>query len=165
MRILHATLSDADRIFEIYNEARAFMRGTGNLTQWSGGYPGREVIEKDIEDERLYKVCEDESNAPIAVFYFGMGPDSTYNKIYEGEWLCPDREYGVIHRIAISSEAHGRGVGRMCFDYCFGIIPNIRIDTHRDNRPMRSSLTKAGFSERGIIYLASGDERIAYQRV
>ena len=164
MRILSAQMCDKDKIFEIYNEAREFMRASGNLLQWTGGYPGLDVIENDISKGRLYKVCEDTDTEPIAVFYFGMGPDETYLKIYEGEWLYPEREYGVIHRIALSTAAHGRGVGRMCFDFCYGIIPNIRIDTHRDNRPMRSSLVKAGFSERGIIYLASGDERIAYQR-
>ncbi len=141
------------------------MRATGNLKQWQGGYPDCATVTKDISEGKLYKVCEDTDDTPIAVFYFGIGPDSTYLKIYEGEWLYPEREYGVIHRIALSSEAHGRGVGGMCFDYCYGIIPNIRIDTHRDNRPMRSALIKAGFTERGIIYLASGDERIAYQRV
>ena len=40
MEIRRATLQDLDRMLEIYDYARAFMRSTGNPTQWSGGYPG-----------------------------------------------------------------------------------------------------------------------------
>ncbi len=164
MRIVKATESDLPSLLEIYSEARSFMRRSGNMEQWQGGYPSEDVVLSDIRAGNLYKVTEDESDIPIAVFFFRIGVDATYLKIYGGEWLCPEREYGVIHRIALCERAHGRGVGRLCFDYCYSIIPNVRIDTHRDNLPMRHSLTKAGFSERGIIYLASGDERIAYQR-
>ena len=164
MIIKKALESDIDAIEAIYAEARAFMRKSGNLLQWQGGYPGREVIASDIKSESLYKVCEDDSDLPIAVFFFNIGIDPTYLKIYGGEWLCPEREYGVIHRIAIAESAHGKGVGRFCFDFCYSIIQNLRIDTHKDNLPMRRSLAKAGFSERGIIYLASGDERIAFQK-
>lgn len=42
---------------------------------------------------------------------------------------------------------------------------NIRIDTHRDNRIMQHNILKYGFSYCGIIYLLSGDERLAYQAV
>ncbi len=164
MIIKKAESKDIDTIEKIYSEARAFMRRSGNLLQWQGGYPNREIILSDISSGSLYKVCEDGKDSPIAVFFFNIGIDETYLKIYGGEWLHPEREYGVIHRIAISEQAHGRGVGRFCFDYCYNLISNLRIDTHRDNLPMRRSLVKAGFSERGIIYLLSGDERIAYQK-
>lgn len=43
--------------------------------------------------------------------------------------------------------------------------PNIRIDTHHDNRVMQHLLTKHGFTYCGLIYLKSGAERLAYQRV
>ena len=164
MEIKKAKESDIEAVEAIYAEARAFMRKSGNLLQWQGGYPPRDRIAADIKSENLYKVCEEGSDTPIAVFFFAIGIDPTYLKIYGGEWICPEEEYGVIHRIAISDAAHGRGVGKFCFDYCYSLIPNLRIDTHKDNLPMQKSLAKAGFSKRGIIYLASGDERIAYQK-
>ena len=40
----------------------------------------------------------------------------------------------------------------------------IRIDTHRDNKIMQHNLLKYGFTYCGIIYLANGDERLAYQK-
>ncbi len=42
---------------------------------------------------------------------------------------------------------------------------NIRIDTHLDNRIMQHVIKKYGFTYCGIIYLASGDERLAYQLI
>jgi len=41
---------------------------------------------------------------------------------------------------------------------------NIRIDTHRDNAIMQHNIEKHGFTYCGIIYLANGDERLAYQK-
>ena len=40
-----------------------------------------------------------------------------------------------------------------------------RIDTHRDNKIMQHNITKHSFTYCGIIYLLSGDERLAYQYV
>ena len=51
------------------------------------------------------------------------------------------------------------------FDWCQKSSPNIRIDTHHDNRVMQHLLTKHGFTYCGLIYLKSGAERLAYQRV
>ena len=50
----------------------------------------------------------------------------------------------------------------LVMDYCFSHDPNIRIDTHRDNRIMKHNIMKHGFTYCGIIYLTSGDERLAY---
>ncbi len=75
-----------------------------------------------------------------------------------------DRPYGVIHRIAVSDAVRGRGVAGFIFDTCFAKCQNLKIDTHRDNLPMQRALEKNGFIRCGIICLANGDERIAYQR-
>ena len=71
--------------------------------------------------------------------------------------------YHVIHRIASVPEAHG--VFRSIVDYCFTQERYIRIDTHRDNHIMRHNIVKYGFSYCGIIYLANGDERLAYDMI
>ncbi len=159
MKIRPATEGDLPRLLEIYDDARRFMRENGNLEQWSGGYPNEAVLREDLSLNRLF-ICE-EDGEPLGVFCFFIGEDPTYLRIYEGQWLN-DRPYGVIHRIAVAQ--HRRGVAAFCYDYCFSVCPNLKIDTHRDNLPMQRSLSKNGFLPCGIIYLASGDERIAYQK-
>ena len=160
MNIRKVQMRDVDAIMNIYASAREFMRASGNPNQWGDGYPSRELIEADINTELLYMV-EDEGEI-IACFFFKVGEDPTYTRIYEGEWI-DGGEYGVIHRIAV--KYNGRGIIARVFEFCSGISRSIRIDTHRDNIPMQRALEKNGFTRCGIIYLLSGDERIAYQRI
>ena len=162
MEIRMARLSDLGVIEEIYSKARSFMRKTGNTAQWAGGYPSRNLIISDIEKEQLYVVTDSEQILASFVYFYGV--DKTYVKIYDGEWKN-DLPYGVIHRIAVAENAHGRGVARFCFDFAYEKCGNLKIDTHKDNVPMQKALMKAGFEYCGIIYLESGDERLAYQKV
>lgn len=161
MIIRLAELREKDEILSIYDSARVFMRESGNPNQWAGKYPDEDTVLRDIENEKLY-VCT-ENNDILAVFFYTVGIDPTYLKIYDGKWVN-DKPYGVIHRIAVSNKARGKGVAKVCFDFAYDKCGNVRIDTHRDNIPMQRALEKNGFTRCGIIYLANGDERIAYQR-
>ena len=159
MRIEKAVREDLCNIADVYRAAREFMRMTGNLTQWKDGYPSESVILSDIENGQLFKMTD--GRTLLGVFCFFIGSEPTYEKIYNGEWQGAD-PCGVIHRVAVSDAARGKGVSGKIFDYCASVTPYLRIDTHRDNAPMRRALLRFGFVERGIIYLASGDERIAF---
>ena len=46
--IRRATEANLDAVMAAYDAARAFMRATGNLTQWVGGYPSRAGAERDL---------------------------------------------------------------------------------------------------------------------
>ena len=161
MNIRNAKIEELSALMQIYDDARAFMRASGNSEQWAGGYPSEGVIISDIEAGNSY-VCE-ENGEILGVFCYFFGNDPTYEKIYGGAWLNAE-PYGVIHRIAVAKSAHGRGVAKKCFDFAFDRAKNVKIDTHRDNIPMQRSLEKNGFARCGIIYLESGDERIAFQK-
>ena len=87
--------------------------------------------------------------------------DPTYHRIDFGSWKS-DAPYAVIHRIAVKH--HGKGIIDFCFNECFRLQGNLRIDTHRDNIPMQKCLIRNGFEYCGVIYLANGDERLAYQK-
>ena len=146
---------------EIYEKAREFMRETGNPHQWNSVYPGVKDIKDGIEKGTSYVCCD--GDEVVATFHFEANADDpTYRKIYDGEWKN-DAPYGVIHRIAVKYQ--GRGIVGFCFDECFKICKNLKIDTHKDNIPMQKSLARAGFEYCGIILLESGDERMAYQKI
>ena len=156
-RIRPATQADMADILEIYAHARRFMAENGNPTQWGQHHPAKDMLEEDIRHSRLYVV---ESNGRLCgVFMFAVGDDPTYTYI-EGSWRS-DAPYGVIHRIA----GAGGGVFAAALEYCSAIISHLRIDTHGDNKPMQHMVEKAGFSKRGIIYVADGTPRIAYDRI
>lgn len=155
-----STRRDLDRIMEVYESARRYMRSNGNFKQWTGGYPDTNTILTDIAHNNHF-LAEDCEGEILMVFSFILGEDPTYKEIENGAWLN-DRPYGTIHRIA--SNGMERGMLMACVRYCSSIIDNIRIDTHSDNSPMLNSLHKLNFSLCGVIYLADGSPRLAFQK-
>ena len=159
MKIRPACPRELDGIMKIYADARAFMKENGNPEQWGDHYPPRELICEDIA-RGCCRVCECDGEI-VGVFYYAEGEDPTYRVIEGGAWLN-DLPYGVIHRIA--TDRQRRGVASFCFAWALDRCKNLKIDTHRDNLPMQRSLAKNGFTRCGIVHLADGDERIAYQK-
>ena len=159
MTIRKTLTTDIPAVCAVFDKAKAFMRTTGNLHQWTGGYPSESQLLADIQAGGSHVLVNDDGRV-VGTFFFTTKPDPTYAVIKEGEWL-DDSPYGVIHRIA--SDGTVKGVLCIVLDHCFGLVDNIRIDTHRDNKVMQKGLTAYGFTYRGIINLASGDERLAYQ--
>ncbi len=162
MKITKAAIEDIEIVKRIYESARKYMRESGNPDQWRDGYPQEEIIRTDIENGCLYLVWEEEE--ALAVFFCSEGPDPTYEVIECGSWLS-DEPYAVIHRIAVSDSARGRGISRICFDFAVNRCPNIRIDTHKHNLPMQASLARYGFVRCGIIHIRNGEERVAFQYI
>lgn len=160
MTIRKATLQDLDEIMEIYRRARQFMADNGNPTQWPDGYPGRHLIEQDIEKGVSY-VCED-IHGIQGVFAFILGADPTYQLIEDGSWL-KENSYGTVHRLA--SAGRRKGVASLCFTWCFEQCGNVRVDTHEDNKVMQHLIEKNGFIKCGRIFAQNGTPRIAYQRI
>lgn len=157
--IRKATKTDVPRIMQIYDGARRFMRQSGNLTQWTGGYPSASTIENDIRAGYLHAGCDEEG---ILRFVFSMigGEDPTY-AVIDGEW--PDNlPYATLHRVA--SDGTLRRVLDQCVEYALERYDRLRIDTHSDNRPMLDAIARCGFVRRGIIYLADGSPRVAFSR-
>ena len=156
-----STSADLDDIMQLIEEGRQKMNAEGNTRQWANGHPRQEVVEDDIARGHSYMLTTNAGN-PLATFALMAGPDPTYTRIDGGRWLN-DEPYYVIHRIASSHQAHG--VMREVLKFAFTMTDNIRIDTHRDNLTMRRLLARYGFTECGIIYLANGDERLAFQLI
>lgn len=160
-KIRPATTSDIPAILPVLDAARRIMRESGNPNQWAAGYPSEAVIRKDIDRDGGF-VIEDQGRI-VAYFAFLPSPEPTYDVIEGGQWLDNPLPYHVIHRIASLPDAHG--VFSDIISWSLRREHNLRIDTHRDNRIMQHCIRKAGFRYCGIIYLANGDERLAYQLI
>lgn len=148
--------ADLKRILEIYAYARRFMAQTGNPNQWGTTHPPRDQLEQDIRQGDLL-VVENDSGIH-GVFFFSLGEDPTYERIEQGQWHA-QRPYGTIHRIA--SDGSG-GILGTAVAYCKIRSDYLRIDTHEDNHVMQQALGKQGFRRCGIIHIADGSPRIAY---
>ena len=154
------TLADTDELERVYNYARGYMKRTGNPNQWLT-HPDREELERDAATGNGYVIeCD---GRICGAFAFFTEPDPTYSVI-DGEWLNAE-PYGTIHRVA--SDGTVRGLLGVMIDYCAAVIPNLRMDTHNDNKVMQHLLDKYGFKKCGTVYIiddfSDHSPRIAYQ--
>ena len=175
--IRHALVSDIEPILNVIDAAKGIMRASGNMHQWADGYPSSDAIIQDIERGGGYVIEESLDHSPannaespalegrriVAYFAFLPSPEPTYSEIFDGAWLDVSLPYHVIHRIA--SYPNARGIFKEIIEYAALKDSNLRIDTHPDNKIMLRLLAENGFTYCGIIYLASGDLRLAYQRL
>lgn len=158
--IRSAVPADLPRILEIYDSARGFMRRRGNSVQWVNGYPSESLLRADVAAGQLY-VMEDEGGV-YAVFAFIIGDDPTY-QVIDGAWLDDGTPYGTLHRLG--SDGTHTGVLSDAVDWAWGRIRHLRADTHEANHPMRRCLERAGFVYTGIITVADGTPRRAYEKL
>ena len=152
--------ADVPQIMRVIRAARAYMKATGNPTQWGDSRPSSLAIESDIQRGCSY-VITDESGTVRGTFALLLGDEPTYRIIRDGCWLN-ELPYGTIHRVASDGECHG--IFAACLAFCSALTPNLRIDTHEKNMTMRHLIEKSGFTRCGIITVNDGSERIAYQR-
>lgn len=91
------------------------------------------------------------------------GADPTYQVIEGGAWLNDALPYGTIHRLASSGKS--KGVASAVIEWCLEHCQSLRADTYADNQIMQHLLEKNGFTRCGIIHVADGTPRIAYQKL
>ena len=143
-----ATRSDLPEILKIYARAREAMAAAGNPAQWGTSFPPEELLKEDIDSNRLFVYLV---NGELeAVFAFILGPDPTYAVIEDGQWLNDTLPYGVAADVIT-----------WCLEHC----ESLRADTHADNKAMRHILEETGFTRCGVIHVADGSPRFAYQRM
>lgn len=160
LQIRDANESDLPRIDEIFEMCRKFMAENGNPTQWTQGFPNSSQVAPEIAKRRAFVVFND-SNPDKVLGVFTLGSyEPAYDKL-EGTWSSNDA-YVVVHRLA---GEQGHGIGKFVFKHVMDKYPYIRIDTHKNNKPMLGLMDKLGFKYCGTVqYVRPGGdgERVAY---
>lgn len=163
MIIRKSKIADLPKIMQIYDRARQFMAENGNPNQWGNDkYPSIDLIKQDIKSEKSY-VCEENGDI-VGTFFFDFGKDiePTYEIIEEGNWE-DHSAYGVIHRLA--SNFTTKGIGKKCFEWAYKQSNgHIRVDTHKDNKPLQNLLKKLEYKYCGIIFVRNNSPRLAYEK-
>ena len=156
---------DLERIMVLVADAQNWFREQG-IDQWQDGYPTSEIISDDILGGENYVV--ELNDVVIATFVASFAGEPTYSVIKGRGWLN-EKPYAVVHRIAVADECRRKGIAKEILHFteeqCAERgIENIRIDTHCDNKAMRSLLKKLGYAHCGRITLTSGAFREAYHK-
>ena len=95
--------------------------------------------------------------------------EEAYTRIYEGRWRSVGG-YAVIHRVAVAQKYQGRQLSSAFMELAKRLcrergLRSVRADTHEQNLPMQTVLRNNGFQYCGIVYLASGAKRLAFEKV
>lgn len=165
LRFRKGVESDLERVMELVADAQNWFREQG-IDQWQDGYPTREIISSDILGSENYIV--ELNGVAVATAVISFAGELTYSEIKGKGWLNENR-YAVVHRIAVADECRRKGIAKEILHFTEELcaergINDIRIDTHRDNRAMRSLLKKMGYTHCGRITLTSGASREAYHK-
>ena len=152
-----AVRGDLPQILRIYAHAREAMAASGNPTQWGDNFPPQELLEEDIDSNRLFVYVV--NGQLLGVFAFILGADPTYQVIEGGAWKS-DAPYGTLHRVAGDGTVHG--LFTACMDFCKRRMSHLRIDTHENNAVMRHLIARHGFLPCGTIYVEDGTPRLAF---
>jgi len=159
-------MNDIEDILTIIEQAKAYLKSQ-KIDQWQNGYPNRQSIIEDIQKRHCYVLCDGDKIIATAAILFENDPNYAY--IEKGTWLTQG-PYGVIHRIACDNAYKGHGVAGMFFEYAriqAGIrhFKSLRVDTHPNNKSMQRLIAKNHFQYCGIVYMADGGLRYAYEYV
>lgn len=157
--------TDINNIMKIIKQAQAYFKEQG-IDQWQNNYPNVEAISGDIANNNSYVLLKD--NNIVATAAVSFDGESTYDTIYEGEWIT-NNEYAVIHRIAVDNTYKGLGLSSQIIKNVEQLCLNkglysIKIDTHEENISMQKLLEKNKFQYCGIIYLEDRSKRIAFEK-
>ena len=160
MFIRLAKPQDIEPILDVIEAARQLMRESGNTAQWTNGYPAAHDLLTDMDKSAGFVVEVDEVIVGYFALYRGYRIEPTYEEIEAGDWLN-DLPYAVVHRMA--SNGRYKGIAQAVFDFAFTCSNTVRVDTHRDNVPMKALMQKLGFIYCGVIYVSDGTPRLAFQ--
>ena len=167
------TEADILRITEIFDGARETMHAAG-IDQWTDGYPAEADIRADMDAGISYVLCDDDG-CVLATCAVLLDGEVTYTVIEDGKWLTDSADdenttYVAVHRVATDKNSRGRGLASRLLSEASAIGRragkiSLRIDTHRDNRPMQGMLARNGLVHCGEITLLSGAKRNAYEKL
>lgn len=165
MKLRLANQIETARCYQCIEDARAYHRSLG-FEQWHPDYPTEQTILEDIAKNIGYVFVDEQDHQNIIGYCCVIfGDEPAYQEI-GGAWKT-DRPYAVVHRMAFSREARGRGSShksiQLIKELCAANdVRAIRVDTQAENKVMQHILLREGFIYCGLIQF-DGGPKLAYE--
>lgn len=156
-------MEELDLAMAMIDAAKVHLHDQG-IDQWQDGYPNRPYLEQDITQGKGFFAVDGQEI--LGYLCIDFGGDPSYDDI-EGQW-DNDLPYVVVHRMAFSPLARGRGLSGTVFNLVEDMavaagIYSFRVDTDQGNKKMQHILKKQEFTYRGVI-LFDNSEKIAFDK-
>ncbi len=131
-QIVKAKVEDIEAIMSIFKQCTKILL-EANIDQWDGSYPTVEIFQHDINEGNVFVIKEDQKI--LATITLNSQQDDQYKAI---KWKFQLEKVLVIHRLAVSPDAQGKGYGRkLCeFTESYGAengFEVIRLDAYSGN--------------------------------
>ena len=106
MNYRSGTIQDLDAICLLIKDAITEMERHG-IYQWDEIYPARSDFEKDINNNNLYVVYDEDM---LIAFYVISGEcDEQYDN---AQWRCEGSSAYILHRFCVSPKVQNKGIGK-----------------------------------------------------
>ena len=156
MRLDVATQNDFDAIIAFYDDVTERTPEMATYARWSNGkHPTVEGIKAYIDEESMYLYIE--SGAIVGAMAVTMYQGEDYHAI---EWTqqVADDKVAVIHILAVSPDAQGKGIGSEMIREAIRLARDkgmlaIRLDALASNTPAHKIYERLGFEYRGKQHL------------
>ena len=145
--------SEVDAILTLTRACGKHLRDNG-IDQWDENYPDRGTIVQDVDTETLFAYRED--NEVLGIVVLNELQDDEYSQI---KWSTSNQDKNiVVHRLAVSPDQQGKGLGRKLMDFAEQWAKDnnydaIRLDTFSQNPRNQRFYTSRGYTDLGPVYL------------
>ena len=154
-----ATAADKTEILLLFQRAVEHLDASG-IAQWDAVYPHASNVEEDIRNGQLYLVRAESRIAGVITLNQSFDPEYRNAK-----WTYQGKDFVVVHRLCISPDIQGRGMGTRMMRMAEAMlrengIQSIRLDCFSQNPYSLRLYEKLGYHtvgeavwRKGLFYL------------
>ena len=152
-KIQLAQPTDLPQLTQLFRNAKNYL-DQQEIFQWTDTYPSITNIEKDLKDQTLYVLKNNE--AIIGAVTLNDEQDIEYQSI---DWKFNGEKILVIHRLVVDPIYQRRGYAKELMDFAedFGRRQNydaIRLDTYTKNKVSFEFYKKRNYISRGEVFFS-----------
>lgn len=144
-----ANYEDLHHIMKIIKDTIALMEADNN-TQWDNSYPTCDDFKKDIDNKNLYVLIDED----ILKGFICINQEEAAE--YKDLKWSHDKEFLVVHRMAVNAHYRKRGIGNKLLNYADDLarkngVTLIKTDTYSLNKKMNNLFKKSGYKKVGEV--------------
>lgn len=150
MKISRVSAEQADDAFAIVVRCREALESQG-IPQWDAGYPSLSFFRAAAAEGTLFVLTDRAESAGVVVLNEWQLPE--WSAV---EWGEREGPVLVIHSLAVSPSAQGRGYGRALLNFCESFATDngyaaIRLDAFPENPKALQLYVRHGYQLRGQV--------------
>ena len=159
--ISKALISDLEQIYSLTKTCAKHMIANG-IFQWNEKYPSKEVLQKDIDLQQIWKL--EVNKTIVGIIVLTEVEDKEYLNV---KWLTKNVNNIYAHRLAVLPAYQGKGYAQKLMDFAENYASNnkyssIRLDTFSQNKRNQLFYEKRNYTKLENIYIPNQSEHPFY---